>query len=175
MQSNDELKEIFKAVTNMLTKPITNGNFESKLIENGLLTDLKPIEIKKFMADLGYKKKQKMVDGKRDRYWFSDVFDESDISKKIRFNNFLKKYLDGLNVDYVKFRDLEKVMRENNFEKSTWDKHFFRDDGTFKIMNGWILSGPPPTSNSNIRIYKKLDCTKKDCLDDDITEPENDF
>ena len=149
MQSDNEIKEIFKVTTSKINNPLLQNDLESLLIENGLETDLKPIQIKKFMSEFGFVKKQRMFNGFRDRYWISDMFKETDMAKKIRLNRFLKTYLADL--DFISNHELTEVLKQNNFPKSIFDKHFYHDDQTFKIMNGWIMSG-----QIGERVYKKL-------------------
>ena len=149
MQSDNEIKEIFKVTTSKINNPLLQNDLESLLIENGLETDLKPIQIKKFMSEFGFVKKQRMFNGFRDRYWISDMFKETDMAKKIRLNRFLKTYLADL--DFISNHELTEVLIQNNFPKSIFDKHFYYDDQTFKIMNGWIMSG-----KIGERVYKKL-------------------
>ncbi len=149
MQSDNEIKEIFKVTTSKINNPLLQNDLESLLIENGLETDLKPIQIKKFMSEFGFVKKQRMFNGFRDRYWISDMFKETDMAKKIRLNRFLKTYLADL--DFISNDELTEVLKQNNFPKYIFDKHFYHDDQTFKIMNGWIMSG-----KIGERVYKKL-------------------
>lgn len=150
MQNDTELKEIFKKTAAQIAKPLLQDDLEFMLIQNGLATDLKPIQIRKLMSNYGFYKKMKMVEGERARYWVSDMFKESAIAKKIRLNSFLTEYLaDKTEID---FNELVKVMLENKFDYEIWSKHFYHADETYRKWNGWVLIG-----RLKDKTYKKVD------------------
>lgn len=162
MQSNDEIKEIFKKTVQQFVKPINQDDLEFELIENGLETVLKPIEITRFMAEINYKKKQIMVNGERERLWVNTNIHEPFLSKKIRLSKWLKEFLIGKNE--VAISEIRDLCRKQGIEWDVLSKHFYYTDesraGMARKWQGWIITG-----KEKEKFYKKVD----------VEQPENDF
>ena len=154
MQSNDEIRDIFNKTVQQFKNPINQDDLEFSLIENGLETVLKPIEIARFMADINYKKKQIMTNGERERLWANVNVNEPFLSKKIRLSKWLKEFLIGKNeVPVFEIRDL---CLKQNIEWDVLSKHFYYTDesraGMARKWQGWIITG-----KEREKIYKKVD------------------
>ena len=162
MQSNDELKDIFEKTVQQFNNPISQDDLEFSLIENGLETVLKPIEISRFMSLVNYKKKQIMVDGERDRLWVNNNIHEPFLSKKIRLSKWLKEFLADKNE--VSVFEIKDLCHKQGIEWDVLSKHFYYTDdarsGMARKWQGWIITG-----KDRDKIYKKVE----------VKELENDF
>lgn len=146
----NDLNEVFKKTAEQIKKPTNTDDLEFLLIENGLDVPLKPIEISRRMKNLGFKNKIKMVNGIRARYWVNDLMTDSKIASKIKFYQFLTKFLDDK--AEINAKDLNATIKENHLDISLLNNHFYDNQGYTKKWRGWQL-----IKRDGEKYYKKLE------------------
>lgn len=144
------MQEIFKKVTEQISKPITQDELDYMLIENGLEIGLRKKDLTEQMGKCDFYRRQIMVNGERGMYWTRGGKVETKLDKKIRYVNFMTAFLaDKTEVDY---KTLVDTLRDNGFDADVWNGYFFAGEGIKRNWRGWIL-----TDVDGVKVYKKVE------------------
>jgi hypothetical protein len=145
-----DLDDIFKKTAEQIKNPINTDDLEYLLAINGLDVPLKPIAISRRMKALGFTNRIKMYKGVRARYWVNNLMTDSAVAHKIKFIRFLTDFL--ADKTEINAKELNLIVRENHFNASLLNKHFYEGEGIERKWNGWLL-----IRRDGEKIYKKLD------------------